>query len=282
MRTHPVSYRKALEGFLKEDIGMGDITTLSLNLEGKKGTGIIRAKEPLVAAGLVFLSDLFRLLDPEAKVKPLVPDGAEVERGQEMARVEATIDALLMGERTALNLIQRLSGIATLTKEMVKRIQGLKAQLVDTRKTTPGLRLFEKYAVRVGGAKNHRLGLYDAIMIKDNHIRAVGSVREAIRQVKGKAPYTAKIEVEVKDLNQLEEALSAGVDIVLLDNMSIEEIKRAVEMAKGRAILEASGGVTPKNIREIAETGVDYISCGFIVHHAVWKDINMKIEEVRP
>ncbi len=281
MRVHPVSYRKVLEEFLKEDIGIGDITTLSLNIEGKKGTGIIRAKEPLVAAGQVFLNELFRMLDPEAKVKLLVSDGAEVEQGQEMARIEATLDALLMGERTALNLIQRLSGIATLTKEMARRIKDLKVQLVDTRKTTPGLRFFEKYAVRVGGAKNHRLGLYDAVMIKDNHIRAVGSVKEAIRQVKEKAPHTAKIEVEVKDIQQLEEALAAGVDIVLLDNMSIEEIKRAVEMAKGRAILEASGGVTPENIRGIAETGVDYISCGFIVHHAVWKDINMKIGEVR-
>ncbi len=276
MKLHPIAYRDKLEAFLKEDIGHGDITTLSLGLSGKS-QAVIRAKESLVVAGLVFAEEIFKILDRDASVKLLVEDGAFVEEGKELAVVEAQTEALLMGERTALNLLQRLSGIATLTKEMVNLISRTKATLVDTRKTTPGMRIFEKYAVRIGGAKNHRIGLYDAVLIKDNHIKAVGSIRKAVELVRRNTPFTAKVEIEVSTIDELKEAISSKADIVLLDNMDVETIKEAVSIASGKVLLEASGGVTPENIKEIAETGVDYISCGFLIHHATWKDINMKI-----
>ncbi len=277
MRVHPISYRGEIERFLKEDIGPGDITTLSLSFPRGRAAMKFVAKEPLVVAGTPFVKDVFSLLDDAARVEVLVDEGSRVDAGAALVRVEASVQALLMGERVALNLLQRLSGIATLTRGMVEKIEGTGAVLVDTRKTTPGLRLFEKYAVRVGGARNHRLGLFDAVMVKDNHIRAVGSIKEAVRQVKANAPYTARVEVEVSSLDELAEALDAGADIVLLDNMDVGTLKRAVAMARGRALTEASGGINPDNIREVAETGVDFISTGFVVHHAVWKDISAEM-----
>ncbi len=276
MRLHPLLYRRSLEEFLKEDLGHGDITTLSLGLSSK-AEAVVRAKEPLVVAGIPFVVELFRILDPEATFEVMRGEGEEAAEGDELLRIRASVDALLMGERTALNLLQRLSGIATLTKSMVEAVRGTRATLVDTRKTTPGLRLFEKYAVRVGGARNHRMGLYDCAMIKDNHIKAAGGIKKAVEAVRKGIPYTARIEVEVRNLEELEEAMEAGADIALLDNMDVSTMRKAVELAAGRILLEASGGINPQNIREVAETGVDYISAGFIIHHAVWKDINMKL-----
>ncbi len=279
MRLHPISYRHLLERFLREDIGTGDITTLSLEEFSRiKRRAVFRAKEKLVVAGLPFVREVFRILDPDVEFVPLVEDGERVDEGVALAEVEAKVDALLMGERVALNLLQRLSGIATITRDMVAIIKGTGATLVDTRKTTPGLRIFEKYAVRVGGAKNHRMGLYDCAMVKDNHIKAAGSIRRAVELVRRNIPYTCRVEVEVRNLDELWEALEAKADIVLLDNMDVETLREAVAIARGRAITEASGGVTPENVREIAEIGVDYISAGFVIHHAVWKDINMKLD----
>ncbi|WP_068550794.1 carboxylating nicotinate-nucleotide diphosphorylase [Thermosulfidibacter takaii] len=275
---HPILYREQLISFLKEDLGHGDITTLSLTFPEEKRTAKIIAKEDLIVAGLPFVKEVFKILDPESRVDVHTLEGQMAFKGQTIAEITAKTEALLMGERTALNLFQRLCGIATLTREMVEKIRGTKAQLVDTRKTTPGLRIFEKYAVRIGGAKNHRMGLYDCAMIKDNHIAAAGSIKKAVEEVRRNAPYPIKIEVEVETLEQLQEAIDAGANIVLLDNMDIETMKEAVKIAKGKVLLEASGGITPDNITQIAQTGVDYISTGFVVHHAVWKDISLKME----
>ncbi len=263
--------------FLKEDIGYGDITTEHIVEKDRNVKAIVKAKEPCVVAGIPFFEMLFNLFDPQSKVTVLVNDGEEIEALKEICLVEGNAKTLLTVERTALNLLQRLSGIATLTRRMVNILKGTKAKLVDTRKTCPGLRYFEKYATRVGGATNHRMGLYDAVLIKDNHIKIAGSVKDAIRRVRSNIPFTVKIEVEVSNLEELKEALSENVDIILLDNMDPETLRKAVEITRGRALLEASGGVTPQNIREVAETGVDFISSGFITHHATWVDINMKI-----
>ncbi len=277
MKLHPFLYRDKLKEFLEEDIGSGDVTTLSIDFPQRKSTAHIIAKERLVLAGMPFVIEIFKLLDISARSEVFFKEGDVVDKGETIAKIHADIHALLMGERTALNLLQRLSGIATLTKDMVEKIKGTGAKLVDTRKTTPGMRLFEKYAVRVGGAQNHRMGLYDCAMIKDNHIAAAGSIKAAVEQVRKNAPYPTKIEIEVKSLEELQEAIDAKADIALLDNMDVETIKKAVEIAKGKLLLEASGGITPDNIKQIASTGVNYISTGFIVHHAVWKDISMKI-----
>jgi len=195
----------------------------------------------------------------------------------EIARVAGPALALLRAERTALNILQRLSGIATTTRKMVDLIASTSARLVDTRKTTPGFRLLEKYAVTVGGAGNHRMGLYDCAMIKDNHIKVAGSIKDAVSAVKMAIPFTARIEVEVKDLEELKEALDAGAHLVLLDNMDLSTLRQAVDQAKGKALTEASGNITPENILAVAQTGVDFISSGAIIHHAVWLDMNMKI-----
>ncbi|HDD53318.1 MAG TPA: carboxylating nicotinate-nucleotide diphosphorylase, partial [Thermosulfidibacter takaii] len=194
-----------------------------------------------------------------------------------LAKVTGPALALLRGERTLLNLLQRLSGIATLTRRMVEAISSTKAQLVDTRKTTPGLRLLEKYAVTVGGAINHRMGLYDCAMIKDNHIKVAGSIRAAVEALRKTIPYTSRIEVEVRNLQELKEALEAGADLVLLDNMDLATLREAVSIARGKALTEASGGITIENVLDVARTGVDYISSGAMVHHATWIDIGMKI-----
>ncbi len=273
----PPSLHEHITFFLKEDIGYTDLTTEYLIEDSKRSEAVIVAKENCTVAGVVFLEPLFKILDPEVKVVNCTLDGTKIKAGTEIVRIYGKTKALLTAERTALNLLQRLSGIATLTRQMADLIKDTKAILVDTRKTTPGMRFFEKYATRIGGAKNHRMGLYDAVLIKDNHIKAIGSIEEAIEKIRRSIPFTAKIEVEVSNLKELEEALKAKADIVLLDNMDISTIKEAVRIAENKAVLEASGGVSPENIREIAETGVDYISSGFITHHATWTDMSMKL-----
>lgn len=273
----PLVLTQNLRAYLMEDLGHGDITTCHLPGRDKSFTALIKAKEPGVIAGLSLITPLFSLLTPQVEVELLVEEGSRVEAPTPLARVKAPALALLRGERTLLNLLQRLSGVASLTREMVEAISHTRARLVDTRKTSPGLRLLEKYAVTVGGALNHRMGLYDCAMIKDNHIKVAGSIRAAVEAVKNSIPFTSRVEVEVKNLEELEEALKAGADLVLLDNMDLETLERAVALARGRALTEASGGITLENIRQVAETGVDYISSGAMVHHATWLDINMKI-----
>ena len=273
----PLVVQEILKGYLMEDLGHGDITTCHLPGREKTYTALIKAKEPGVVAGLPLVVSLFSILAPETKVELLVEEGSKVEGNTHLAKVTGPALALLRGERTLLNLLQRLSGIATLTRRMVEAISSTKAQLVDTRKTTPGLRLLEKYAVTVGGAINHRMGLYDCAMIKDNHIKVAGSIRAAVEALRKTIPYTSRIEVEVRNLQELKEALEAGADLVLLDNMDLATLREAVSIARGKALTEASGGITIENVLDVARTGVDYISSGAMVHHATWIDIGMKI-----
>ncbi len=278
MGLDPLILRRVLEGYLSEDLGHGDITTCHLPNRDKKASAVVMAKAPGVIAGLPLLAPLFSILDPTVQVECLTPEGDKVQEGTPLANIEGPAIALLRGERTALNLLQRLSGVATLTREMVDLISSTKARLVDTRKTTPGLRLLEKYATTVGGALNHRMGLYDAAMIKDNHIKVAGSIQAAVESVRRSVPFTCPIEVEVRGIQELEEAIQAGADIVLLDNMDTATLREAVSIAHGRAITEASGNITPENVLKVASTGVDYISSGYMIHHARWLDINMKIK----
>lgn len=266
---------------LDEDIGSGDITTDSLVPEDARAEAVIYSKESGVLAGLDVAEKVFRALDPGVRVEKLLSDGSLLEPRRVIARVAGSARALLTGERVALNFLQRLSGVATATRRLAELIEGTGARLVDTRKTTPGLRLLEKYAVRVGGGYNHRTGLYDGILIKDNHIKVAGGIAEAVRMVRSVAPHTLRIEVEVEDLDQLEEAVRAGADAVLLDNMPVAMIREAVRRHKGRVLLEASGGITIQNIREIAETGVDLISVGAITHSAPALDVSMDIGEMK-
>jgi len=273
----PFVLRDLLKAYLMEDLGHGDITSCHLPGREKTVTAVIKAKDEGVLAGLPVAAETFSLLDPQAKTERLIQDGAAIAKGTELARVTGPAFALLRAERTALNILQRLSGIATAARKMLDLVASTGTRLVDTRKTTPGLRLLEKYAVTMGGAGNHRMGLYDCAMIKDNHIKVAGSIKNAVSAVKKAIPFTAQIEVEVKDLQELKEALDAGAHLVLLDNMDLPTLRQAVDQAKGRALTEASGNVTPENILAVAQTGVDYISSGAIIHHAVWLDINMKI-----
>ncbi|HBV96194.1 MAG: nicotinate-nucleotide pyrophosphorylase [Peptococcaceae bacterium BICA1-7] len=267
---------------LREDVGTGDITTASIVSENYVTIGFIRAKEPGVAAGLEVAGEVFKQLNPEISFQPRVRDGDMVTAGQLLARVEGDARAILTGERVALNFLQRMSGIATRTAHLAGIIAGEKAKLTDTRKTTPGLRLLEKYAVRVGGGYNHRFGLYDAILIKDNHIKVAGSITEAISRAKSRAPHIMGIEVEVESLEGLEEAIRAGADIVMLDNMDLEAIKEAVSIAGGRVLLEASGQVHEGTILSIARTGVNLISVGGITHSARSLDISLDVGEMKP
>ncbi len=270
--------KEIIKRALVEDLGNGDITTRNLIAETQEGQGLFLAKASGIVAGLEVSAAVFSCLEPAARFTAFNHDGDEIKPGDRIARVEGKMSTLLSGERVALNFLQRLSGIASKTRNMVGSIKYQHAVLVDTRKTTPGLRLLEKYAVRVGGAKNHRFGLYDGVMIKDNHIQAVGGIQKAVSTLRQKVPHTLKIEVEVENLQQLQEALEARADIILLDNMDSESMRKAVEIVNGQALLEASGGVNEENIVEIAKTGVDFISCGALTHSAPSLDISFKIQ----
>lgn len=266
-----------LKSALQEDVGPGDITTLNTVPPDSRGKGLFRAKKECVVAGLFLVEKIFRLLDSRVNVRALCRDGARVARGSVVAEVEGPVRALLMGERSALNFLQRLSGTATLTRRYVEAVKDFPCKIIDTRKTTPGLRTLEKYAVRMGGGTNHRLGLYDAALVKDNHIVASGSIRQAIESVRRHSPFMARIEVECSDMRQVEEALDAGADVIMLDNMGTKEMVEAVRLINKRAWVEASGGITMERLREIAETGVDFISIGALTHSAPAVDFNMKI-----
>lgn len=271
-----------IDRVLKEDIGTGDVTTNSIVPPDYTTIGFIHAKEPGVVAGLPVAGAVFRRLSPHISFQIRVREGERVQAGQLLARVEGEARAILSGERVALNLLQRMSGIATYTARLVELIREFKAKIVDTRKTTPGLRILEKYAVRVGGALNHRFGLYDAVLIKDNHIKVAGSITRAVELARANIPHTMKVEVEVEDLTGVEEALAAGADIIMLDNMDIPTMTRAVELATGRAYLEASGRINEQNIVEVARTGVDFISLGALTHSARSLDISLDVGEMKP
>jgi nicotinate-nucleotide pyrophosphorylase (carboxylating) len=266
---------------LSEDIGSGDVTTQAVIPEEARGSARIIAKEPLVVAGTQVARRVFLLVDPSLKVGTPQQDGSQARPGDLILEVWGSVSAMLMAERTAVNFLQRLSGIATLTRAFVDRVAGTSARIVDTRKTTPGWRLLEKAAVRAGGGYNHRFGLYDGVLIKDNHIAAVGGVGPAVAAIQGKIPHTLKIEVEVETLDQLDEAIAVGADAVLLDNMAPSVMVEAVRRADGRLILEASGGITLDNVKEVAETGVDLISVGALTHSARAVDISMEIDPVK-
>ncbi len=267
---------------LKEDIGTGDITTQSIIPEHYVTTGFIIAKEPGIIAGLDVVKEVFYLLCPDIFFQPRVRDGDKAVSGQILARVEGNARAILTGERVALNFIQRMSGIATRTAYLSELIKGYKARLVDTRKTTPCLRVFEKYAVRVGGGINHRAGLYDAILIKDNHIKVAGSIAAAVESARAAAPFSMGIEVEVESLNCLEEAINAGANIVMLDNMDYKTMAEAVKLTAGRVLLEASGGINEETICRVANTGVDFISVGSLTHHIKSLDLSLDVGDVKP
>lgn len=264
---------------LEEDIGHGDLTTGSLIPDEMQASGIFVAKSAGILAGINVSRAVYSYLETGSTFETFKSDGDILAAGDVIARVTGKAATLLTGERVALNFLQRLSGIASKTRHMVDLIKYLPAELVDTRKTTPGLRVLEKYAVTVGGARNHRFGLYDGVMIKDNHIKAVGSITQAVSAARQKIPHTIKIEVEVENLEQLEEALQARADIILLDNMDIEQMKKAVELTAGRALLEASGGINEDTLVEVARTGVDFISSGALTHSAVSLDISFDLTE---
>ena len=261
---------------LKEDIPWEDVSANAVVTEGVRGRAELLAKQSGVIAGLPVFARTFELLDGSAETVPHVKEGDEVVKGQLVAEVFGDIRAILSGERTALNFLQRMSGIATYARTASKLLAGADVRLVDTRKTTPGLRSFEKYAVRIGGAGNHRFNLSDGVLLKDNHIGAAGGVKQAVAAARAYAPFVRKIEIEVETLAQLKEALEAGADIVMLDNMTLDTLKEAVALAKGRAEIEISGNVTKDNVAQYASLGADYISSGSLTHSAPILDLSLK------
>lgn len=261
---------------LEEDINSEDVSTNAVMPEYKKGEVQLICKEDGVIAGLSIFERVFHLLDPNTKVDFYVKDGDTVKKGQHMATITGDIRVLLSGERTALNYLQRMSGIATYTNTVAKMLEGTKTTLLDTRKTSPCMRIFEKYAVKVGGGSNHRYNLSDGVMLKDNHIGAAGGVKEAIAAAKAYAPFVRKIEVEAETLDMVKEAVEAGADIIMLDNMSPAEMAEAIHIIDGRAETECSGNMTKENIKTITELGVDYVSSGALTHSAPILDISLK------
>ncbi|MDP4109910.1 MAG: carboxylating nicotinate-nucleotide diphosphorylase [Bacillota bacterium] len=267
---------RIIQNALIEDIGTGDITTESCIPENAHISGYFIAKEEGTVCGLFVMGRAFRLLDPEIKVTLKSSEGQRVPKGTIIAEIEGPARAVLTGERTALNLLQHMSGIATAASRSVAAISGTKARIADTRKTTPGLRILEKYAVRTGGGSNHRIGLSDGILIKDNHIAAAGGIIPAVEAVRRRIPHTLKIEVETTDIAEVDEALAAKADIIMLDNMTNEQMKEAVLHIGGRALTEASGNMGDRDLKAVAETGVDLISIGALTHTVRAMDISLK------
>ena len=274
---HPLLLEPIVRRALEEDLGRaGDVTSELAVPAGRQAKARLLTREPGRIAGLICAAAAFRLLDPSLEFRFEVQDGGDAEARATLAMVQGAARSILTGERVALNFVGRLSGVATQTRALAQAVADTKARIVCTRKTTPGLRLLEKYAVRCGGGFNHRFGLDDAVLIKDNHIAAAGGLAPALERVRAGAGHMMRIEVEVETLDQLDEALRLGVDTILLDNMGVADLKRAVELTKGRAVLEASGNVTLKTARAIAETGVDFISSGAITHSAPCLDVTME------
>lgn len=277
MELHGLVIEEIVRRALAEDIGRGDVTTACVVPPGVAGKGVILARQELVVAGLQVATLVFRLVDPAMRFTQMVGEGDRARRGAALAHVEGTARSILTAERVALNFLQRLSGIATATADVVERVKPYGTRIVDTRKTTPGMRGLEKYAVRTGGGHNHRFGLDDGILIKDNHLAAAGGISSAIAAARAAAPHTLRIEVEVETLAQLEEAIAGGADAVLLDNMDLDILRQATEMARGKVITEASGGITPENVARVASTGVDIISLGYLTHSAPAVDIALEL-----
>ncbi|MDO9528234.1 MAG: carboxylating nicotinate-nucleotide diphosphorylase [Syntrophales bacterium] len=269
---------KLIQSALKEDIGSGDVTTSAVLSGREVGNARVVAKEDMVVAGIGIFKEVFLFSEEEVEFTDRVEDGELVKTGDVLTEMSGNLGNILTAERVALNFLQRMCGIATLTRRYVDEIRGTGAKILDTRKTTPGLRVLEKYAVMIGGGFNHRFGLYDGILIKDNHIDAAGGIIAAVEMVNKGVPHTLKIEIEVKNLREVEEALSAGVDVIMLDNMEVEEMKKAVSFIKGRVLVEASGNITLSNVKKIAETGVDFISIGALTHSAPSSDISLKLK----
>lgn len=262
---------------MEEDVGSGDITT-SATLHGEEqGRAEAIAKSALVVAGIDVFRAVFLHLDAELAFTAHKQDGDGATPGDVLAEISGRLSSILTAERVALNIFQRMCGIAGMAKLFTDEVKGTKAHILDTRKTVPGMRLLDKYAVRVGGGYNHRFGLYDGVLIKDNHIASVGGIEEAVARVRRQIPHTLRIEVEVRNTGELEEAITAGADIVMLDNMTVKEMKKAVKIAGGRVLLEASGNVSLANVRQIAETGVDFISVGLLTHSVSAADVSLKI-----
>lgn len=278
--TEKLIMDRLIKQALEEDIGNEDVTTNAVMPEYKRGRVKLICKQDGVICGLNVFERVFKLLDEHTVIEIFVKDGDEVKKGQRIAMVSGDIRVLLSGERVALNFLQRMSGIATYTRSAVKLLEGCKTKLLDTRKTTPNMRVFEKYAVRCGGGNNHRYNLSDGVLLKDNHIGAAGGVKKAVELARAYAPFVRKIEVEVENLEMCKEALEAGADIIMLDNMSVADMKKAVEMIGGRALTECSGNVTLENVARVRETGVDFVSSGALTHSAPILDLSLK--ELRP
>ena len=268
---------RIIQNALREDIGTGDITTLSTVNSRKKGKAIAVAKDNFIMAGIDIFEETFKSVDRNIKVKKLIEDGCPVKRGDVIAEVSGSLSAILQAERVSLNLLQRMCGIATLTSQYVQAVRDIGATILDTRKTVPGLRVLDKMAVRLGGGTNHRIGLYDGVLIKDNHIEAAGSISAAVKAVRKNLSRPMKIEVETKNIREVREALSCGVEIIMLDNMTLPVMKKAVTLVAGRALLEASGNVSLQNVDGIAAIGVDFISVGALTHSVKASDISLKI-----
>jgi len=261
---------------LSEDIGSGDVTTMATVAAGCMTKGHFIAKEDCIICGLPVVERVFTMVDTEIFFLPAVPEGTTVKKGDIIATVTGPAQGILTAERTALNLLQRLSGVATYTQKAVSQVQGTHALIVDTRKTLPGMRGLEKYAVRIGGGVNHRFGLYDGVLIKDNHIRAAGGIQQAVSRARQAVHHLLKIEVEVESLTGVEEALQAGADVIMLDNMNLDDMAKAIRIINGRALSEASGNMDARDLRAVAQTGVDLISIGALTHSARAMDISLR------
>jgi len=272
---------KLILAALDEDISYGDITTDSIVRTQVRGEAYLLCKQDGVIAGLHVFERVFSLLDDDMKFEFNFQEGDYIRKGDIIGKVEGSKRAILSGERTALNYLQRMSGIATHTRKVVKMLEGTGIKLLDTRKTTPNNRIFEKYAVKVGGGRNHRFNLFDGILIKDNHIAAAGGIREAVRMVKENTPFTHKIEVEVENIDMLKEALEAKADIIMLDNMSLSDMREAVKIVSGRALIECSGNITAENIISFNDIGVDYISSGALTYSSSILDLSLKLRQDR-
>ncbi|MBW2184035.1 MAG: carboxylating nicotinate-nucleotide diphosphorylase [Deltaproteobacteria bacterium] len=266
-----------IEAALREDIGDGDITTSSIIRTPLKADAHLIAKERLVLAGIDVFHQVYKNLDPEINFIKHFKDGDEIKQGSVLGELSGKVETILKGERVALNFLQRLSGIATITHEFVRKINSYPVKILDTRKTTPGWRVLEKYAVKMGGGNNHRMGLFDVVMIKDNHINAAGGIKEAVRRVRAHIPDDVKIEVETSNLQEVKEAVDCGVSTIMLDNMSAEMMREAVNMVSGKVLIEASGNISLHNVEEVARTGVNFISVGALTHSARAVDISLKM-----
>jgi nicotinate-nucleotide pyrophosphorylase (carboxylating) len=282
MSSNKLQIEEIIDRALAEDLGKGDVTTEALIAGDQRGAGFIVAKEEGILAGTGAAKQVFHRVDPELKLEIFLEDGAGVKPGSKVARVSGSIASILKAERVALNFLQRLSGIASEANRYVARVEGLPVRIMDTRKTTPGLRSLEKYAVRVGGGGNHRMNLGDGILIKDNHLVALRSqglnIKEVVAKARQNAPQRLPVEVEVGTVSEALEAVEAGADIVMLDNMNLEDMRKAVKSIHGRALIEASGGITLDNVRAVAEIGVDFISIGALTHSARALDISLELE----